>query len=280
MCPYIVMTRQKSTMSMELYRKIIDDASLMSMTDVCLNLYGEPLLDKFLFERVIYAKSKGMRVGFHTNGTLLLKGEYVRQILDSYLDWIGFSVDSVAKESYEKIRMGANFEEVVEGITKFIGEKKKSNATKPEVQISCCVQAANYAEINTEKNKFYEVFKGADVFAFAPVMKRGAEGEHIVELLPRDLDFRTPVKIRGHTYPCFGLFDNITVLVDGSMVLCCMDYDGNVRIGDLNAQSIEDVWNSDQYRKIRRLHLEGRGAEIKMCSDCKELKIASFRWWL
>ncbi len=274
MCPYTEMTRPKSTMSMELYQKIIDDADFTGMTDICLNDYGEPLLDKFIFERIAYAKSRGMRVGFNSNGTLLLRGNNIKQILDSHLDWIVFSVDAVTKETYEKIRVGADFEQVVTGIAKLIQTKQEMGVATPEVQISCCVQAANYTEINTQKRAFYQFFKGADIVSFTPVSIRGDK----VERLTRNLDFRMPVKSCRYTYPCNTLFGAITVVADGSVVLCCIDYDAKIRLGDLNNQTLKQVWESEQFQKIRRLQMDGGCADMPMCRNCKELEVASFRW--
>ncbi len=276
MCPYTEMTRPKSTMSMELYRKIIDDASRIGMTDVCLNDYGEPLLDRLLFERVAYARSKGMRVGFNSNGTLLLKDDNIKRILDSRLDWIAFSVDAVIKQTYEKIRVGAEFEQVVAGIDRLSQTKRGMGLTIPEVQISCCVQAENYAEMNTQKGAFYRLFKYADVVSLSPVSIRGDKAER----LSRKLDFRTPVDHRRHTYPCHTIFNSITVIADGGVVLCCIDYDGKIRFGDLNNQTLTQVWESEPYRHIRRLHLDGGGADIPMCRDCKEIEVATFRWFI
>ncbi len=275
MCPYKVMTRGKSTMSMSLYRKIIDDAAHMGMTEVVISGYLEPLLDKFLFERIEYAKSKGMRVGFSTNGTLLLRNDYMKEILSSRLDWIVFSVDGVTKETYEKIRVGAKFEDVVEGVRRLIEKRLEMHLATPEIHVECCVQTQNYAEISTQRKKFFELFKGADVFAFGTVSMRGDEGEH----LPRDLAFGTSVRSGRHIYPCRTLFSCIYCLCDGSVALCCIDYDGKVRLGNLNVQTIAEVWESEQYQKIRRLHLEGRGAQMKLCSNCKEVDSSCVRWW-
>jgi radical SAM protein with 4Fe4S-binding SPASM domain len=276
MCPYDVITRPKATMNIGLYRKIIDDARNKNMTDMCLNDYGEPLLDKYIFERIAYAKLRGMRVGFNSNGTLLLKDENIKHILESNLDWIIFSIDAVTKETYEKIRVGADFEQVVTGIKELIQTKQRTGATTPKVQISCCVQAKNYSEVIKQKKIFYQLFKGVDTISLAPVSIRG-DG---IERLPRNLDFRTPITSRRHTYPCDTLFTSMTITADGTVVLCCIDYDGQVQLGNLNTQTLTQIWESEQYQKIRQLHLDGRGANVPMCNNCKELEIASFRWFI
>ena len=109
MCPYPDMTREKVLMSMDLFKKIIDDATTNSIKEVCLNFYNEPLLDPLLFERIKYAKSKGLRVMFNSNGCLLTE-EKINALLDSGLDSITFSFDAATKETYEKTRVGGDFE--------------------------------------------------------------------------------------------------------------------------------------------------------------------------
>jgi radical SAM protein with 4Fe4S-binding SPASM domain len=260
---------------MILYKKIIDDAVKMGITEVSISGYLEPLLDKFLIERIKYAKHKGMRVGFSSNGTLLMQNDHLGDILNSNLDWIAFSVDGATKETYERIRLGAKFEDVVEGVGKLIQKKAEMHLSTPEIHLNCCVQAENYDEVNTQRHKFYEVFKGADVFEFGAVSTRGNEGER----LPRDSDFETPTKNRKRIYPCYTLFNYIYCLSNGTVALCCIDYDGKFRLGDLNFQSIAEVWESKQYQKIRQLHMEGKGARLETCSNCKEFELSSFRWW-
>ncbi|MFC1907529.1 radical SAM/SPASM domain-containing protein [Chloroflexota bacterium] len=275
MCPNSAMTRPKSTMSMSPYQKIIDDAARIGIKEVSLLGWGEPLLDKLIFDRIEYAKWRGLTVRFNSNGTLLLDNDNIASLVKSNLDCIYLSIDGVTKETYEKIRLGAKFEDVVNGFGRLIEEKKRQNATTPEVRISCCVQVGNYTEIAHKREEYYELFRDADLLVFVPVLKLQNEGEH----LPTDLDFKTPVKRRGHIYPCHNLFDVFNVFVDGSVVLCCLDYDAQVRLGDLNVQTITEVWESTQYENIRRLHLQGNGGKMKMCSNCSEFIKSSFSWW-
>ncbi len=76
---------------------------------------GEPLMQPLLSEWIAEAKQAGCETGFLTNGTLfsLSKRE---EILDTGVDWIGFSMDGATREVYEKVRKGANFNRLVENI--------------------------------------------------------------------------------------------------------------------------------------------------------------------
>ena len=49
---------------------------------------------------------------------------------------------------------------------------------------------------------------------------------------------------------CFGMRDHFSVLYNGDVILCCVDYDGRTTIGNLNDASLEDILRSDHLGKI------------------------------
>ena len=61
--------------------------------------------------------------------------------------------------------------------------------------------------------------------------------------------------------------DHIGVLCDGSVVPCCMDFDGNCILGNLFTDSIEDILTSEKAVYIRS-SLEKGIAPIYMCKTC------------
>jgi len=268
------MTRKKETMSMDLYTKIVDNAVRIGILECSLTNYGEPLLDKFIFDRIEYAKSKGMRVGFTSNGTLFGRDDNTTRLLKSNIDWIEVSIDGITKQTYEKIRKGTIFEEVTDGVAKLCKEKGRKKGS-PKIGVNCCVQVANYSEIGSKKKDFYRFFIGTDYIVFGTIIVRGTTGDP----LPAGMNFRLPLKRASHIYPCRLPFDNLIVLVDGRVALCCMDYDGKVELGDLRTTLIEDVWNSEQYKRIRISHLEGKGRFVEICTNCEKLGVSDFVWW-
>ena len=61
-------------MNIDLYRKIIDEISIMEVPSIKLNWRGEPLLHPNIFECIDYAKKKGiLEVIINTNATSLTK---------------------------------------------------------------------------------------------------------------------------------------------------------------------------------------------------------------
>jgi radical SAM protein with 4Fe4S-binding SPASM domain len=85
-------------------------------------------------------------------------------------------------------------------------------------------------------------------------------------------------KNRGKVYflksPCIYPFSQITIRPDGRVSLCCNDAYGNYTLGDVTAQTLNDVWNGDIYWSIRKELLRGRN-RLPMCKNCDVFQIES-----
>lgn len=66
---------------------------------------------------------------------------------------------------------------------------------------------------------------------------------------------------------CILLFKQLIVRPDGKISLCCNDPLGRYSLGDLNVQSIEEVWYGDKYREMRDRIVGGR-RNIDKCIGC------------
>lgn len=122
MCPYQKMTRKKELMSMDLFKKIVDDCVAEGVKIFNLNFYNEPFLDPLIFERIRYIKLKHAQAQFFSNASVMDK-EKANQALESGLDRINFSVDGAKKETYETIRRGLIYEKMIENISYLVNRK-------------------------------------------------------------------------------------------------------------------------------------------------------------
>ena len=66
------------------------------------------------------------------------------------------------------------------------------------------------------------------------------------------------------TWPFLSMFLD----TDLKAFLCCFDYHHSTLMGDLNVQSIMDVWTSHKYRDLRSLMLETQRKTIPLCKGC------------
>ncbi len=73
--------------------------------------------------------------------------------------------------------------------------------------------------------------------------------------------------IKRQTLPCKLPFTQVVIRPSGELSLCCNDALGDFTLGDVNHESLIEIWNSEKYCNIRKILKKSR-AGINMCSRC------------
>jgi radical SAM protein with 4Fe4S-binding SPASM domain len=263
MCPYKEMKRKKVVMSLILFKKVVDEAKEIGCKEIHLTQYNEPFTDRFLSERLVYIRKKGMKSSFYSNATLMNQ-EMIKKVLENPPDLIRFSVDGTKKETFESVRNGANYETVVENINNLFQERNRIGLKLPVIEVFFTVLDKN----RKEALKFLSKWKNNSDFAsLYPADSRSSK------------DFVGINYKKLKSYPCFNP-KKIIILSNGKVVLCCVDIDGSVILGDIKKQTLKEILNSNAYREIYKSQLN-RTCNIKMCQDCSKYYIDSaFFWWI
>ncbi|HAS17570.1 MAG TPA: hypothetical protein DCR39_06725, partial [Nitrospiraceae bacterium] len=68
--------------------------------------------------------------------------------------------------------------------------------------------------------------------------------------------------------PCTFLWYSMSVRWDGMVVPCCVDLAGDMPVGDVNKESLLDIWNGERLMDIREKIVSKRYKEILLCSGC------------
>lgn len=64
-------------------------------------------------------------------------------------------------------------------------------------------------------------------------------------------------------------FERLHVRFDGLVVLCCQDWRSTVVLGDLRRQTLNEVWTSPEYQRVRAALLGGEGRQPDICRRCR-----------
>ena len=101
-------------LSLDQIKKVIDSLSTMAVPVLLLS-GGEPLAHKDIFTIIEYAKSKNLRIGLSTNGTLITK-DMAKNLKKLGVDYAGVSIDGL-KELHDKFRnLNGAFDMAIAGI--------------------------------------------------------------------------------------------------------------------------------------------------------------------
>lgn len=265
MCDRGGMTRESGMMDMALFRMIVDNAVEIGVPALKLNRFGESLLHPHLIEMIRYCKKRGVHwVYFTSNGTLLTE-EKSRELILSGLDSITFSFDGATKETYERIRGRAKYEEVKKNIMTFLELRKRLGKGSPRVVINTILS-------RDTKDEIYDVFRlwgpHVDRINVLPVGRYG----NVEDLSPLEREDR-PSKRR----PCHQIFDRLMIFWDGKVTVCCADINGELSVGHIRESRIEELWKNEAFSGIRRKHLMLDFSGIPICTNCDSTDALYFR---
>jgi len=271
MCPHSRITRKKGHMDFELYKKIVDDCAENKKFIKTLYpfLNGELFLTPKWEDYLTYAKKRlpDSEIGVFTNGSLL-DTENIDKLIEIELDWINISFDGTSKETYEHIRRKLSFDQVQNNIFKIANKRNSLQKTKPRITISIIEMEQTSSGVKSFHKKWAPV---VDEITIEPYINWGGAVED------KNINRHMTCK----RMPCSRLWYNFTVLNSGDVVICCLDYDGEVIIGDIRKQSISEIWTGEKITRLRNLHLEGKYSEIRLCEDCNYGKYQTEApiWW-
>lgn len=258
MCPHPRMTRPSGIMQKLLFEKIVDDIALNSPNDTQLWIafMGEPLiLKQKAIDYLKYAVDRGLKhVNLNTN--LLPAGQALcEQLVQTQLNRVIVSLDAATPETYASIRKGGDFHKAMQNIDYLLAAKEKMKLENPEIIIQFIVQKENAHEVEGFKN----LFKGKRV---ALKIREKLGWANAI----RADNLSLPEEARD--YPCPWSNRGFTVHVTGQVGQCDASWDGVYYFGDLNYQSISEVWNG-KLADLRRRHwnLDFDFAPCKSCKD-------------
>ena len=75
--------------------------------------------------------------------------------------------------------------------------------------------------------------------------------------------------------PCKMPFESLYILHDNKVSVCCRDYHGEIIVGDLTSETIEDVWHGDKINALRQAHLNAESEPEKLPRACRECYASS-----
>jgi MoaA/NifB/PqqE/SkfB family radical SAM enzyme len=266
------MDRADGSMDVAMFRRLIDEVRgkvlLLLFWD-----WGEPFLNPDAYAMIRYARQNGIKVVASTNAHVFSDREHARQVVESGLDALVFSVDGIRQETYERFRAGGRLETALAGVCNVVAEKQAQQSSLPLVNLRYIVMKHGENDIPVLEQFAREL--GADVltlrkFHAAP----GSVGDaQVRELLPSDPQYQLPrltpegrpVRVRRN--PCRNLWNCPTIHWDGTVCSCFQDFNEQRQLGSLKDHTLREIWYGKPYRELRRA-FRGNWREMPLCGRC------------
>ena len=238
-----------------------------------LNFYfqGEPFIHPQILQMVELAKQNKIYTAISTNGHFF-SDKVVGQLVDSGLDRLIISMDGFSQGVYEQYRRNGNVEQVKAGIERLLTARRNAKAG-PFVILQVLVVKPNEKEVRQIKEWAEGV--GVDEVRLKTAQLYFPSENH--PLMPEHSEYRRyepndkgEWKIKNDMgNHCWRMWSGCVITWDGRVVPCCFDKDAKYDMGNLNENTLPEIWANPSYRDFRKKVLMGR-KEIDICSNCSE----------
>lgn len=266
-CDFCPQTNRKAEfMSEDSFKEILEQ--IKPFTDhINLHVKGEPLLHPNLGSFLDLSYDKGFKVNITTNGTLiakvadtLIEKPAVRQINFS-LHSLDHNMNVISKDDYIDCILEFSKRAILE--SNIIISLRLWNLD--EVLLTEDQRKRNLYILNKIEEYFNLPYKIQGDFSETKALKIS---ERVY--LNQDYEFRWPDLKEEEDFSkgyCWGLRNQVAILVNGTVVPCCLDGEGIINLGNILECKFADIVNGERAEDIRLGFCDNKVVE-ELCRKC------------
>ena len=231
---------------------------------LALHVLGEPLLHPELDQILALCREHRLKVNLTTNGTLLPQRQELL-LASPALRQVNISLHSFSEQATDP-----GFSGYLDGIFAFLRE---AAATGLLINLRLWNLVATENGSPRPNDPILKALE--DFFALPePLVSRLTPG-HGLTLAPKvflsqNARFtwpHAPAPDLGDKGTCRGLRDHVAILVDGTVVPCCLDAEADIPLGNIHDQSLAEIINSPRATAIHTGFSQRRLSET-LCRRC------------
>jgi len=270
-------------LSFENFRYIVD--SFPQLRSVDMTPLGEVFMNRDFLRMLKYLKSKSIYVDFTDNFTLLTP-KIAEQLILMQIDEIFTSFDGATKETFESIRVGANFEKVIGNIRSLIRLKNEKNSKLPQLVGCFVVSNQNIDEVplmvdlakslNWLRLEFINVRTSKETKKLSIDMNDPKTKIIFKQALEKARKMNVRVSFHHFTRQpvekCEAPWKSCYITYDGFVHPCCYlipfgnrEKQNEQSLGNIFKDDITKIWNSEKMKRFRMdIH---KGKVPAVCSE-------------
>ncbi|MFH1776752.1 MAG: radical SAM protein [Candidatus Omnitrophota bacterium] len=273
LCEHTYWNEPVRDMSLQEFKSIIDQFPHLQW--IGLTGIGESFLNKDFLSMLAYVKAKNVFVELYDT-FYLIDAVTSERLIEMGIDRMYVSFDGATKETYEKIRVNSNFEQVVENIKGLLNLKRQLSAHFPEVHFHYIITKDNISEmlqylelvrslivdqsVTVQFTRMLHTFKEVDhLFTeISPEVIREVEDQ--AQKLSINLSWNLNVPVDKPPLKNCIEWTMPFIFATGHVIPCCAgnesgrrDFQKDTSLGNIFEQSFKDIWLGRKYKAFRRM---------------------------
>ncbi len=268
-----ISTLKRELLLPETFQRIVRHLPMDSLYEVNLYNWGEPFLNPHLLEYIRYFAERGLHVVIHTNfSARKYEDAFMEAVVRSGLGHLAASVDGASQESYEKYRIGGNFDRVIRNLERLARARKKLDSDTPRISYKMLLHRYNQHEVDqarklaeslqvefwlqenfgvgAEDREEWTADRVREKYGLAPItnVAQGCGSRVITE--------------------CRQLWDTLVVNANGDVFPCCIVCTPESAVGNIAEQPFKNIWNNEKMQYLRHYVLDPRVPAPDFANSC------------
>ena len=273
-------------MDFENYKKIL--AQFPSVTNLCLNGFGEPMMHAQFFDVVAYTRRERpwCKIGIYSNG-MLIDAEKAYKLMDCGVTELDISIDAARSDTYHRVRRGGKLNVLHENIRRLVRIKQETRARFPLLGV-------NFVMLNENEGELVPFIEQAAEFGVDFIncityasYDWGFENRRTPDSYKRELDAAatrmTALGVRCKSFPSddiswsepkkpFGCTffwgQSLRITFAGDVTLgCCSPFAETYSYGNVLKQPFSEIWNNERFQNNRAMARRDM-APTPTCASC------------
>ena len=244
--------KEKRFMEEKEFEHILKEISKVTKV-IYLHVKGEPLLHPKIIKFLQIAEKYNVNVNLTTNGILF--PTLVEKLKDcKSLHKINFSlhcehsVPNYEEEIFKKVEKLSKKTVIIYRLWTLKDNKLDEKSIKTVQKLE------RYYNLSTETVEILKTENNVKISSTIYVDK--------------DNEFKWPEITSHKSYGyCHGLKTQLAILVDGTVVPCCLDSNGIINLGNIFNESIEEIQKKERYKKLKKSFQDRKPCET-LCKSC------------
>jgi MoaA/NifB/PqqE/SkfB family radical SAM enzyme len=277
-------------LSFEQFKYIIDQFPHLKW----INMTGEGsgFLNKDFLKMIEYARSRDISVNFADEFDFLDEN-IAKKLVELGVNSIWVSMDGATKETYEKIKVGCNFDRAIKNIKNLIRIKKELKSPLPTIYFRFVITTLNFQEMPKMVelvHSFGDLGEGSKL-EFIGLLKFKEVEQFYLPTIPKEIKEATKRKAKelnlsvAFTHSELNKLRDVSecaawhepyIMMGGYVLPCCAVFMSNRReflrqhcFGNIFKKPFKEIWYSERYKKFRKMVPKKNSPVPLLCAGCR-----------
>ena len=259
------MSRKTGRLDINIFKSFCIQAKKLGLEEMGFYTTGEPFIVKNLKDYVLIANESGIDYLYLTTNGSLATLDRVKELIDSGLKSIKYSVNATNRETYKQIHKKDDFDKVMKNI-RDVRKYVINNNIDLRMMSSLCVTSQTENEIDEFKEMMNDL---VDDYKIHGVSTQKGNSTDFVFGNFDDLksSYSPEYPKMGTAEPCHYLWNRVHLTQEGYLTLCCLDFENLLAYSDLRTELLKDAWNNTVITEMRKKHLN-KNIDGTLCHNC------------